>query len=55
MIDKGLAGSEAQDPNTERFAKVFRAVHDAVACYKLICDEKKKATVQMSLGKYILP
>jgi hypothetical protein len=28
MIDKGPAGLEAQDPNTERFAKVFRAVHD---------------------------
>jgi hypothetical protein len=55
MIDKGLAGLEAQDPNTERFAKVFRAVRDAIASYKLIYDEKKKATVQISVDKYILP
>jgi hypothetical protein len=55
MIDKRLADLEAQDPNTEQFAKVFRAVHDAIACYKLIYDEKKKAIVQISLDKYILP
>jgi hypothetical protein len=55
MLDKGLTGLEAQDLNTEQFVKEFRAVHDAIACYKLIYDEKKKATVQISLDKYILP
>jgi hypothetical protein len=27
-------------------------VHDAIACYKLIYDEKKRATAQSSLDMY---
>jgi hypothetical protein len=53
MIEKALAGFEAQDPSIERFRKVHAAVHDAIACYRLIYGEKKKASVQTSLDKYL--
>ncbi|KAK3875862.1 hypothetical protein Pcinc_019292 [Petrolisthes cinctipes] len=42
LLDKVLASFESQDPNTGRFTKVYAAVHDAIACYRLIYDEKKK-------------
>lgn len=42
IMDERLAGLKAQDPDTERFAKVFEAVHDAITRYKLIYDERKK-------------
>ena len=48
MIEKALAGFEAQYASIER----FRKVHDAIACYRLIYDEKK-ASVQTSLDDYL--
>jgi hypothetical protein len=33
--------------------KVFRVAHDAVACYKVIYDKKKKVTTQSPLDKYL--
>ncbi|XP_042230822.1 tigger transposable element-derived protein 1-like [Homarus americanus] len=42
MIEKALASFEPQDPNIERFTKVCAAVHNAIACYKIIYEEKKR-------------
>ncbi|XP_042225918.1 tigger transposable element-derived protein 1-like [Homarus americanus] len=52
MIEKVQASFESQDPNIERFAKVSAAVHDAIACFKIIYEEKKRLTVQTSLDKF---
>lgn len=53
LIEEALAGFEEQDPNTERFTSVSKSVHDALACYKMIYEEKKKAVLQTSMDKYI--
>ncbi|KAF1740618.1 hypothetical protein MXB_4407, partial [Myxobolus squamalis] len=49
MIKNSLVGFEALDPDPERFSKVLKAVHDAIACYTIIYEEKKRATRQKTL------
>lgn len=51
-IEKGLAEFEGQDPNAERFAKVYRAVEDALACYRHIYDDKKYSAKQSSILQF---
>jgi len=52
MIENGLSGFEAQDPDAERFAKVSKAVNDAIECYSIIYEEKRRATRQTTLHQY---
>ncbi|KAM4694159.1 tigger transposable element-derived protein 1-like isoform 1-T2 [Discoglossus pictus] len=42
LIEAGFAKLEEQDPNTERFTKVYRAVSENISCYKAIYEEKKR-------------
>ncbi|XP_068204617.1 tigger transposable element-derived protein 1-like [Palaemon carinicauda] len=48
LIDKGIALFEQQDPNIERCTKVANQLNDAIQCYRIIYDEKKKKIVQSS-------
>ena len=41
-LKEALLVSEAQNPNVERYAKVSAAIHNAIECYHVIYDEKKK-------------
>jgi hypothetical protein len=41
------------DSNSSRFLKVDRGIDDAMACYREIYEEKKKAIVQSSLDKFV--
>ena len=43
---------EAQDLNLERYTKVATAVKNAIQCYHVIYDEKKRATTQTSLDHF---
>lgn len=52
LIEAGMANLEEQDSDTERFAKVYRAVTEGLKCYKTIYEEKKKSSVQTSLDAY---
>ena len=49
LFEETLLVFEAQDPNVERYTKVAAAVQNAIQCYHVIYDEKKKATTQTSL------
>ncbi|KAF7235282.1 Tigger transposable element-derived protein 1 [Varanus komodoensis] len=52
LAEAAMAKFEEQDPNTERFTKVYRAVTEALSCYKAIYDKKKKMAVQTTLDAY---
>ena len=43
---------EAQDLNAERYTKVAAAIQNAIQCYRIIYDEKKRATIQTSLDRF---
>ncbi|KAF7251863.1 Cytosolic phospholipase A2 delta [Varanus komodoensis] len=51
-LEVGMPESEEQDPNMERFTKVYHAVTGALGCSKAIYDEKKKMDVQTILEAY---
>ncbi|XP_068243744.1 tigger transposable element-derived protein 1-like [Palaemon carinicauda] len=51
-IEEALSIFESQDPNVERFTKVSTSVHDAINCYNVIYDERKRKTKQTSLYKF---
>ena len=40
---------KAQDTNIEQYVNVAAAVQNAIGCYHVIYDEKKRATTQISL------
>ena len=52
LFEEALLVFEAQDPNTERYTKVAAAVQNAIQRYRVICDEKKRATTQTSLDRF---
>ena len=52
LFEEALLVFEAQDPNLERFTKVAAAVQDAIQCYHVIYDEKKRASTQTSLDNF---
>ena len=43
---------EAQDPNAEQYTRVAAADQNAIQCYRVIYDEKKRATTQTSLDRF---
>ncbi|XP_068205372.1 tigger transposable element-derived protein 1-like [Palaemon carinicauda] len=55
FIDKAIALFEQQDPNIGRCTKVKNQLNDAIQCYRIIYDEKKKKTVQSSLDRFFRP
>ena len=52
MLENAMAVFEEQDPNSERFTKVYRGVTECISCYKVILEEKKKASVQSCLDAF---
>ena len=49
LFEEALVVFEAQDPNVEWYTKVAAAVQNAIQGYRVIYDEKKRATTQTSL------
>ena len=43
LFEEALLVFEAQDLNIEWYTKVAAAVHNAIQCYCVIYDEKKKS------------
>ncbi|XP_046382271.1 tigger transposable element-derived protein 1-like [Ischnura elegans] len=51
-INSAVEKLEKMDSNIDRFAKVSRALQDAMSCYEEIYREKKKASIQTSLHSF---
>ena len=49
LFEEALLVFETQDLKVEQYMKVTAAVQNAIPCYHVIYDEKKKATIQTSL------
>ena len=52
LFEEALLVFEAQDLNVEQCTKVSAAVQNAIQCYHVIYDEKKRATTQTSLDRF---
>ena len=52
LFEEALLVFEAQDQNIEWYAKAAAAVQNAIQCYRVIYDEKKRATTQTSLDGF---
>ena len=52
VFEEALLVFEAQDPNVEQYTKVAEAVLNAIQCYCVVYDQKKRATTQTSLGRF---
>ena len=55
LIYISLAIFEQQDPIVERCTKVANQINDAIQCYCIVYDEKKRKTVQLSLDRFFRP
>ena len=49
LFEEALLVFEAQDLNVEQYPKVTAAFQNAIRCYRVIYDKKKRATTQISL------
>ena len=52
LFEEALVDFEAQDLNVERYTKVAAAVQNAIQCYRVIYDKRKRATTQTSLDHF---
>ena len=52
LFEEALLVFEAQDLNVEWYRKVAAAVQNAIQCYHVIYDEKKRGTTQTSLDRF---
>ena len=52
LFVEALLVFEAQDPSVEWNTKVAVAVQNAILCYRVIYDKKKRATTQTSLDRF---
>ena len=52
LFEEALLVSEAQEPNVEWYTKVAAAVQNAIQCYCVIYDKKKRVTTQTSLDHF---
>ena len=52
LFEEALLVFDAQDLNVESYTKVAAAVQNAIQCYRVIYDEKKRATTQTSLDRF---
>jgi hypothetical protein len=50
--DKLINMIEQEDRNAERSLKVYIGIEKELACYKVLHEEKKKASVQLRLDKF---
>ena len=53
LFEEALFSFEAQGPNIGSSTKVAAAFQNAIQCYPVIYDEKKRATPQISLGCFL--
>ena len=51
-LEKAMVFFEEQDPNAQHFARVHRAVEDAVTCYRQIYDERRYLAKQSSILQF---
>ena len=52
LFEEALLVFEAQDLNIEWYTRVAAAVQNAIQCYRVIYDEKKRGTTQTSLDRF---
>ncbi|KAJ8776071.1 hypothetical protein J1605_015846 [Eschrichtius robustus] len=52
LFKEALLVFETQDLNVEQYTKAAAAVQNAIQCYCIIYDEKKRATTQTSLDHF---
>ena len=52
LLEEALLLFEAQGPNADRYTKVAAAIPNAILCYCVICDEKRRAAIQTSLDQF---
>ena len=52
LSEEALLVFEAQDPNAEQDMKAEATLQNAIQCYCVTYDEKKRATTQMSLDRF---
>ena len=52
LFEDALLVFETQDPNLEQYMKIAAAIQNAIQCYRVIYDEKKRATTQTSLDHF---
>ena len=52
LLEEALLVFEAQDLNIEPYKKFAAIIHNAIQCYYVIYDEKKRATTQTSLDHF---
>ncbi|XP_057675424.1 tigger transposable element-derived protein 1-like [Corythoichthys intestinalis] len=52
LIEEGLAKFQAEDPDTNRYARVFKGVMDNLRCYKEMWEEEKRASFQSNLERF---
>ena len=52
LCEEALLVFEAQGPNVERYTKVAAAVQNAIQCYRVIYDEKKKSCYPDTTGSF---
>ena len=53
LFEEALLGFEVQDLNIESSRKVAAAFQNTIQCYRVIYDEKKRATFQISLDCFL--
>ena len=49
LFEEVLLVFEDQDPRVEQYRKVAAAIQNVIQCYRVIYEEKKRATTQTSL------
>ena len=52
LFEEALLVFEAQDPNVEWYTKVAAAIKNAIRCYHVIYDRKKKRYYPDIIGSY---
>ena len=52
LFEEALLAFEAQDLNIQQYTEVAEAVQNAIQCDSVIYDEKKRATIQISLDPF---
>ena len=52
LFEEALLVFEAQDPNVEQYTQVAAAIQKAIQCYRVIYEEKERATTQTSLDRF---
>ena len=55
LVDEAIELIDEMDPNVERSIKVANSMHDALTCYRIIYEEKKKKVQQPSIDQFFRP